>query len=490
MGLAALGMALTTSRLAVVDGVLFKPLPYRDPERLFAVSAGFSKLPSDNRPMRWTVSPLELNAWRAALPGVQFTAFSTSLYETDTLDTVLIPYVDAGFFDALGVALRGGRFAPGDFHTRASVSPVVITHALWQSRFALEPSAIGRTLVDRTARPSASWRFCRPASFLVATLAITGVPGFSGRCLRLRCSPDRALRAVGRRCTGDQRGVVSNALPRPVTRLGHAGLFVCPVATAARLRRVPLVPGAWISRSARRVPSRIRPVPFTPSTGRPQSQVERTESGRGDRALMPAIVEAEQFRNIPFGASRSVEGRYYWLAVVVEFRTHTVASGASSGADSSSSGTVRLKTTRTPVRPHSIARSPFFRFCVPPFHLKGTISPASALAASLGSCGRSSRPASQHMIMPWSGPHQRSFHDRPPTERRTGVEIARWTSVVMALLAPSGGAAGQTDMLRGRQARLLNDDQEEHGKYARRHSRTPHARRSADESVCAPPEKR
>jgi hypothetical protein len=62
------------------------------------------------------------------------------------------------------------------------------------------------------------------------------------------------------------------------------------VATAARLRRVPLVPGAWISRSARRVPSRIRPVPFTPSTGRPQSQAERTESGRGDRALMPAIV--------------------------------------------------------------------------------------------------------------------------------------------------------------------------------------------------------
>jgi predicted permease len=149
VGVIALAMALTTSVLAVVDGVLFKPLPYRDPERLFAVSAGFSKLPGDNRPMRWTVSPLELNAWRAALPGVGFTAFSTSLYETDTLDTVLIPYVDSGFFDTLGVALQGGRFAPGDFHTRASVPPVVITHALWQSRFALEPSAIGRTLVDQ-----------------------------------------------------------------------------------------------------------------------------------------------------------------------------------------------------------------------------------------------------------------------------------------------------------------------------------------------------
>jgi hypothetical protein len=43
-GVIALGLALTTTVFAVVDGTLFKPLPYQDAERLFAVAAGHSAL--------------------------------------------------------------------------------------------------------------------------------------------------------------------------------------------------------------------------------------------------------------------------------------------------------------------------------------------------------------------------------------------------------------------------------------------------------------
>lgn len=84
IGVIASAMALTVAVLAVVDGMLFKPLPYRDPSRLFAVSPGFSRLPPPNA---WQVSPMELNAWREAVPDVRFAAFTDALYKTDTLDT-------------------------------------------------------------------------------------------------------------------------------------------------------------------------------------------------------------------------------------------------------------------------------------------------------------------------------------------------------------------------------------------------------------------
>jgi hypothetical protein len=101
VGVIALAMALTTAVLAVVDGVLFKPLPYPQPDRLFAVAPGFTRLPAspDGEPQVWRVSLLELNLWRAAVPEVQLTAFSDALYDTDTFETASHPRVDVKFFE-------------------------------------------------------------------------------------------------------------------------------------------------------------------------------------------------------------------------------------------------------------------------------------------------------------------------------------------------------------------------------------------------------
>jgi len=151
VGVIALAMALTTAVLAVVDGMLFKALPYRQPDRLFAVSASFSKLSTeaDTGPLRWKVSPLELNAWREAVPSVEFTAFSEGYYDTDTLELGSHPAVDARFFETLGVALKGTGFGADDFVTaRSPIAPIVISHAVWRNHYALDPSAIGRTFLD------------------------------------------------------------------------------------------------------------------------------------------------------------------------------------------------------------------------------------------------------------------------------------------------------------------------------------------------------
>lgn len=73
MGVVAVGITLATSVVAVVDGALFKPLPYAEADRLVAIAAGHSALARP--PIFRSVSPLEVNTWREAIPDVRFSAY-------------------------------------------------------------------------------------------------------------------------------------------------------------------------------------------------------------------------------------------------------------------------------------------------------------------------------------------------------------------------------------------------------------------------------
>ena len=54
--------------------------------------------------------------------------------------------VTYGVFDAVGMKpLLGRRFSPAD-DTPASAETVLLTYGYWQSRFAGDPSVVGRTL--------------------------------------------------------------------------------------------------------------------------------------------------------------------------------------------------------------------------------------------------------------------------------------------------------------------------------------------------------
>lgn len=64
VGVIALGMSLATTAFAMVDGVLFKPLPYHEPGELFHIASTFSKLPPV--PLVTTAaSKPDLDAWSA-----------------------------------------------------------------------------------------------------------------------------------------------------------------------------------------------------------------------------------------------------------------------------------------------------------------------------------------------------------------------------------------------------------------------------------------
>jgi predicted permease len=163
----AVGLALTATIFALVDGVLFKPLPYGAPHELYALEgrAGGEAIAGS------AVSPEEIEAWRSAAPEVRFTAHGTSI-GFGTLGVVNGPTVwsravDTDFWDTLGVRPIVGGFAPADYDAELPTRPVVITYGLWQRLFGGDPNVVGRIVTS--GRVSLRIAGVLPRSFVFPT---------------------------------------------------------------------------------------------------------------------------------------------------------------------------------------------------------------------------------------------------------------------------------------------------------------------------------
>jgi predicted permease len=144
----AVSLALNAAVFAIVDGTLFKPLPYPERDRLFGVTMGYSKLaePMRSQPV---VSAATLAEWQQALPDVKMTAFNASTsWPVGVHDVVPAAQIDDAFFDVLGQRPIAGGFEPGDFHDHGRVRSAIISYGLWQRRFGGASSAIGQVSVD------------------------------------------------------------------------------------------------------------------------------------------------------------------------------------------------------------------------------------------------------------------------------------------------------------------------------------------------------
>jgi len=151
----ALGIGGATAVFSIVNAVLLRPLPYRDPGRLVTLFGVDPKMPE----MRLGVTPGSYAEIRrrsrgfstvAALrPGRKIRIVGNG--ETTQAAGAL---ATGDFFDLMGVpALLGRTFGPQD--ARPGSAPVaVIGYGLWQRTFGGAPTAIGRTvIVDEASVP-------------------------------------------------------------------------------------------------------------------------------------------------------------------------------------------------------------------------------------------------------------------------------------------------------------------------------------------------
>jgi predicted permease len=144
----ALGIGLSATVFAVVDGVLFRPLPYRDPGGLVAVYGVVKGAHPQNT---LALSYPELGDWRAArsferLEGYGPNGLSARVRGVDETTQVRVSTVTGGFLDMFGVQPVIGRpFAAGDFEPGAP--PVaMVSHRIWRAAFGGDADVLGRTL--------------------------------------------------------------------------------------------------------------------------------------------------------------------------------------------------------------------------------------------------------------------------------------------------------------------------------------------------------
>ncbi|HJT89132.1 MAG TPA: ABC transporter permease [Bryobacteraceae bacterium] len=143
----ALGIGANTAIFSVVESVLLRPLPYKDPSRLVQVTNTYPPLlpqapnsAGDFQDFRQRAQTFSGMAAYIDTPrGLNLTGEG----EPARLE---MRYATSGLFPLLGVQLAAGRgFTPGGDSPGAPPT-VLISHHVWQQRFGLSPAVVGRTL--------------------------------------------------------------------------------------------------------------------------------------------------------------------------------------------------------------------------------------------------------------------------------------------------------------------------------------------------------
>ena len=144
----ALGIGANTAVFTVVNGVLLRPMPFPEPERLVLVS-----LTPRGGPFEWQpgVSDRDYLAFREQDQAFErITSFSSRATAnlTGAGDPVQIPvaYVTTDFFPTLRMnpAIGRGFLAEEDEPGRDNVA--VLSNELWKERFGADPEILGKTL--------------------------------------------------------------------------------------------------------------------------------------------------------------------------------------------------------------------------------------------------------------------------------------------------------------------------------------------------------
>ena len=142
----ALGIGANTAIFTVVNAVLLRALPYRDPTELVSIIhyyPSLNNLEAPVSPRRFTEYHDKLTTFSAV--GVE-TGFGANLTGTGDPERVPGSRVSGDWFRALGVAPLIGRTVQPDDDTPGKEHVVVISHGLWTRLFAASPAVVGKSV--------------------------------------------------------------------------------------------------------------------------------------------------------------------------------------------------------------------------------------------------------------------------------------------------------------------------------------------------------
>lgn len=202
----ALGIGANTAVFSIVNAVLLRPLPYREPDRLISVGTAPVASPTELNP----TSLPDLRDWQRdaktfdGLAGYAFNRFDLSGSEGDDQARAIL--ATGTLYDVLGAPPLLGRLPRPD---EENTPVVAISHRLWLERYAGNPAILGKTVVMNhqpytvVGVMSPGFHFPTPDIDLWTTLySIISAPNDNGPNLWVTSRSLRGYRVVGRLAAG------------------------------------------------------------------------------------------------------------------------------------------------------------------------------------------------------------------------------------------------------------------------------------------------
>jgi putative ABC transport system permease protein len=143
----ALAIGATTALLSLVNGLLVRPLPYREPQQLVLLLQHFKSQNLERIP----VSPPEFRDYETRAHSFEklgaFGYTNFNLAAEDRPERIAGATVTAGVFPLLGVPPVKGRFFQPEEFAPGRDDVVIISARLWHRRFNSDPQIVGRKLL-------------------------------------------------------------------------------------------------------------------------------------------------------------------------------------------------------------------------------------------------------------------------------------------------------------------------------------------------------
>jgi putative ABC transport system permease protein len=141
----ALGIGANTAIFSVIDGVLLKPLPYENGDRLVTISEGSG---GDS----WNAITFgDYATWRARqssfeVIGASWGSPPLTLTSAGDPTPVATGRASADYWKAMHIPPVRGRYFTDAESSEGGPPVVIVSYALWQHRLGADPAIIGRTL--------------------------------------------------------------------------------------------------------------------------------------------------------------------------------------------------------------------------------------------------------------------------------------------------------------------------------------------------------
>ncbi len=145
----ALTIGATTAVFSIVDGVLLKPLAYRESHQLVELRERWEQLA--DRPTGIEVNEQHFNYWRMHQRSfdsmAQYLQWPTNLTGAGEPVRIIAAHTSGTLFDVLQIGAALGRTLQQKDEDPGQTAVVAVSDALWRRRLNADPSIVGRSIV-------------------------------------------------------------------------------------------------------------------------------------------------------------------------------------------------------------------------------------------------------------------------------------------------------------------------------------------------------